>query len=103
MFRFTIRDLLWLTVVVALAAAWWSDRRDAIRQRLDNQARIARQELRLTEQETRITAVEEMLARSKGETTALRQQLREYVATQEDKVRIDIAPGFFHRLPGAPN
>src|SRR5688572_16881411 len=25
MFRFTIRDVLWLTVVVALAAAWWLD------------------------------------------------------------------------------
>ena len=24
--RFTIRDLLWLTVVVALAVAWWVDR-----------------------------------------------------------------------------
>jgi hypothetical protein len=24
-FRFTIRDLLWLTVVVALAVAWWID------------------------------------------------------------------------------
>ena len=24
--RFTIRDLLWLTVTVALAAAWWSER-----------------------------------------------------------------------------
>ena len=23
MFRFTIRDLLWLTVVVAMAVAWW--------------------------------------------------------------------------------
>jgi len=23
MFRFTIRDMLWLTVVVALVAAWW--------------------------------------------------------------------------------
>jgi hypothetical protein len=27
MFRFTIRDLLWLTVVVALGVAWWVDRR----------------------------------------------------------------------------
>jgi hypothetical protein len=27
MFRFTIRDVLWLTVVVALAAGWWVDRR----------------------------------------------------------------------------
>jgi hypothetical protein len=24
--RFTIRDLLWLTVVVALGVAWWVDR-----------------------------------------------------------------------------
>lgn len=28
MFRFTIRDLLWLTVVVALGVAWWVDRRN---------------------------------------------------------------------------
>jgi hypothetical protein len=26
MFRFTIRDVLWLTVVVALAVGWWLDR-----------------------------------------------------------------------------
>jgi len=26
MFRFTIRDVLWLTVLVALAAGWWVDR-----------------------------------------------------------------------------
>jgi hypothetical protein len=26
MFRFTIRDVLWLTVVVALAAGWYADR-----------------------------------------------------------------------------
>jgi hypothetical protein len=25
MFRFTIRDVLWLTVVVAIAASWWID------------------------------------------------------------------------------
>jgi hypothetical protein len=25
-FRFTIRDVLWLTVVVALAVGWWMDR-----------------------------------------------------------------------------
>ena len=26
MFRFTIRDVLWLTVVVALVVGWWLDR-----------------------------------------------------------------------------
>jgi hypothetical protein len=26
MFRFTIRDVLWLTVVVAMGAGWWVDR-----------------------------------------------------------------------------
>jgi hypothetical protein len=25
MFRFTIRDVLWLTVVVALALGWWNE------------------------------------------------------------------------------
>ena len=28
MFRFTIRDLLWLTVVVALGVGWWLRERD---------------------------------------------------------------------------
>jgi hypothetical protein len=32
MFRFTIRDVLWLTVVVALLAAWWLDRRSSLAQ-----------------------------------------------------------------------
>jgi hypothetical protein len=26
MFRFTIRDVLWLTVVAAVAFSWWGDR-----------------------------------------------------------------------------
>lgn len=43
MLRLTMRDLLWLTVVVALATMWWMDRRakteaqaslDAVRQEL---------------------------------------------------------------------
>jgi hypothetical protein len=31
MFRFTIRDVLWLTVVAALAIGWWLDHRRATR------------------------------------------------------------------------
>jgi hypothetical protein len=30
--RFTIRDLLWLTLVVAMAVGWWLDRRAIQRQ-----------------------------------------------------------------------
>lgn len=26
MFRFTIRDLIWLTIVVIMAVVWWIDR-----------------------------------------------------------------------------
>jgi hypothetical protein len=33
MFRFTIRDVLWLTVVVALAVGWWLDQDRLRRQR----------------------------------------------------------------------
>lgn len=29
MFRFTLRDVLWLTMVVALALGWWIDHRQA--------------------------------------------------------------------------
>ena len=28
MFRFTIRDVLWLTALAAVLVAWWVDRRD---------------------------------------------------------------------------
>ena len=30
MFRFTIRDVLWLTVVVALGIGWWRDHRSTL-------------------------------------------------------------------------
>ena len=33
MFRFTIRDVLWLTVVVAVCLAWWVDRVEFTRSR----------------------------------------------------------------------
>ena len=33
MFRFTIRDVLWLMVVVGLGAAWWGARAEAERLR----------------------------------------------------------------------
>ena len=33
--RFTIRDLLWLLVVAALCAAWWTDHRNVRREQAE--------------------------------------------------------------------
>jgi hypothetical protein len=45
MFRFTIRDVLWLTAVVALGVGWWADHaRQMSRQR--EAAKIHNQDLR---------------------------------------------------------
>ena len=38
MFRFTIRDVLWLTVVVALAVGWWVERRSLLAAKLEAEA-----------------------------------------------------------------
>jgi hypothetical protein len=40
MFRFTIRDVLWLTALVALGVAWWSDRRQVARFYMRGQKRV---------------------------------------------------------------
>jgi len=42
MFRFTIRDVLWLMIVVAMGAAWWADRRAVNLAHLDCQWRLQR-------------------------------------------------------------
>jgi hypothetical protein len=42
MFRFTIRDVLWLMVVVAMGAAWWTDRTAAAQARLECESRLRR-------------------------------------------------------------
>lgn len=40
MFRFTIRELLMLTLVVAVAAAWWLDHRNLTAQIAGQKARL---------------------------------------------------------------
>jgi hypothetical protein len=40
MFRFTIRDVLWLTVVVALAVAYWLQRKELVAVRADYAAQL---------------------------------------------------------------
>jgi hypothetical protein len=42
MFRFTIRDVLWLMVVVGLGVGWWLDSRESISLRAKN-AELLRQ------------------------------------------------------------
>ena len=99
--RFTIRDLLWLMVVVALYLGWNIQQRDARRQRLDSAAKIAVQTAELERKNAEIGSLQENLTNLRADERAARQQLAEFVATQEDKARIDVAPGLFHRV-GAP-
>src|SRR5262245_41342410 len=40
MYRFTIRDLLWLMVVIAMDAAWWADRESVNVARRDGEFRL---------------------------------------------------------------
>ena len=42
MFRFTIRDVLWLTVVVALAVGWWVEKQAARKTAAKNEELLAR-------------------------------------------------------------
>jgi hypothetical protein len=46
MFQFSIRDLFWLTVVVALGVLWWGE----VRQRRIDGAELWAKKLRLSEQ-----------------------------------------------------
>jgi len=50
MFRFSIRDVLWLTALVALSVGWWLDRRNVDKLRLEREAmRIERDHFRESE------------------------------------------------------
>lgn len=51
--RFTIRDLLWLTVAVALGVAWWMDR-GRLTPPYDQAIENARAEWKSTENELRL-------------------------------------------------
>jgi hypothetical protein len=74
MFRFTIRDVLWLTVVVALVCGWLSDR--------------ARFQLRLAEADARI---HQWAASIEGEKARLEAERRYYHA-EAAKLATENAP-----------
>lgn len=73
MFRFTTRDVLWLTVVVALAVGWWLNRRDredllGTISDLENAAKLLRQqrELQKQERDSMVIALAEELEKALG-------------------------------------
>jgi hypothetical protein len=98
MLHFTIRDLFWLTLVVALALCWRTDRRAAFRQRLADRARISEQEQALQTKDTKIAIIQARLETTQADERATREQLAEFISTQEDRAKIDVAPGLFRRL-----
>ena len=69
MFRFSIRDVLWLTVVVGLAVGWYCDRtrQDA---RFLQHSRVQGQLLRSAKAEAERARASETAARKAGATTA---------------------------------
>ena len=98
MFRFAIRDILWLTVGVAMACAWHLERREARRQQLEDRARLMAQEQELKKKALQLTIMQDVLNGARDEARAVRKQLIEFVATQEDQAKIYVGPGLFHRV-----
>jgi septal ring factor EnvC (AmiA/AmiB activator) len=96
--RFTIRELIWITLVVAFAACRCADRRDAHRQRLKDKSQISEQAKLIKQNEAQVVSVQKMLLSARADERAIREQLADFVATQEDKLRIDVSPGLFTRL-----
>ena len=77
MFHFTIRELLLLTLIVALGAAWWLDRRNMARQldrerdfatsramALERQLRAFEAQTAAAEYKTRLAEVDVAIARA---------------------------------------
>jgi hypothetical protein len=42
MFRFTIRDVLWLTIVVAMGVGWWIEHRKAVALKSERDEAVSR-------------------------------------------------------------
>jgi prefoldin subunit 5 len=98
MFRFAIRDMLWLTVVVAIVCTWHIERREARRQQVEDHARMSAQEQELKQKAAQLTIMQDVLNAARDEARTVRKQLVEFVATQEDQAKLDVGPGLFHRV-----
>ena len=98
MLRFAIRDVLWLTVLVAMACAWHLERRDARHQQIEDRARLSAQEQQLKQKAVQLAIMHDVLHGAREDARAVRKQLIEFVATQEDQAKIYVGPGLFHRV-----
>jgi hypothetical protein len=59
--RFSIRDLLWLALVVALAVGWWIDRRAADFRKMQMESQIKNLHDALSEERTMESRLDTML------------------------------------------
>ena len=95
MFRFFIRDVLWLTALVAISACWWSDR--------NSLARLSR---RSQSDKQRLQQQREALESHTLENSTLKVQLRNRQSIDEQRRSLEAEPGVYFldprpgRLPG---
>ncbi len=94
MLRFTIRDLLWVTVVVALGAAWWVDH-----------SKTQRQLSKLAESEQRVLFYMNLVQRLQAENYKLKRdaQVTEPVTVEPSVDQIPGDPFNDLRFFGTPN
>src|SRR5262245_58385548 len=76
MFRFTIRDVLWLTVVVALTLGWWIDHRHTTAMRQAIELRLANDARKLKEQANSLALYRKELLR--------RYELRQMITAERE-------------------
>jgi len=94
-FRFTIRDLLWLTLVVALASGWWADRLAIRRWRAEHLAE-AREARDLALQNWRIVRAKYETGTVGGETEKEAQAREQYFFYREQLEQAAGAWLYFH-------
>jgi hypothetical protein len=89
---------MWLMVVVALYLGWWIERREAMQQQVMVRGKLATLVSQLVTKNAQVEALEDILNNVRADERVAREQLAEFVATQDDKARIDVASGLFHRV-----
>jgi uncharacterized protein HemX len=66
MFKFSVRDLLWLTVVVALGVGWWVDHNQSNKRAADRRRETQEQIDKLAEENSQLSKERDSLAHIAG-------------------------------------